>query len=224
MRRYDISWMLPSGDSQSTALAAPAIPMFEEAFGGFGRGAMVTTSEGPVAVEDLVPGMMVETSHGREPLLWIGAITLVPDPTGEPPVRMFRLPADAFGLDRPAPDLMLGPAARLVNRAPRLRAAMKTDAALTPVSAMVDGTRVIQITPISAMRTFHLGFAGHQTLSVSGIEVESFHPGTLNLAQLGTGIVELFMSLFPHLSGVEAFGPLCMPRLTEEDLEWVQVA
>ena len=59
-----------------TALALPA---FEQAFAAFGHGILIQTADGPVAVEDLLPGTWLETADGRRTqLLWKGSITLVP--------------------------------------------------------------------------------------------------------------------------------------------------
>lgn len=49
---------------QSTA---PAIPLFENAFSAFTHGSLIQTTYGPIAVEDLQPGDMVQTATGTLP-------------------------------------------------------------------------------------------------------------------------------------------------------------
>ena len=73
--------------------AAPALPVYEKAFGAFTHGVLIQTSEGPVAVEDLVPGMHLECANGRlSKLMWKGSINIVPNaPTlNDEPDRLYR--------------------------------------------------------------------------------------------------------------------------------------
>lgn len=225
-RRYDITWLDASGEAQSFARIAPALPLFEEAFSALARGALVQTGDGRFAVEDLMPGMTVETETGPSQLLWIGAITLVPDAaaTHGRGQKLYRITADAFGLDRPMPDLVLGPSARVLSRASAVQAATGSAAALAPIPAFADGANVVEVNPVSPVRVFHLGFRGHRILRVNGVEVESFHPGQMNLGRLGPEMAALFMSMFPHVHDMGGFGRLALPRLSEDDLDQVFIA
>ncbi|MGR3755736.1 MAG: Hint domain-containing protein [Tranquillimonas sp.] len=229
-RRYEISWLDPQGDAQSAIRAAPAIPMFEDAFAAIARGALIPTSQGPVAVEDLYPGIEIETSAGLEPLLWMGAITLLPAGTGPESLtapraaRLYRIPADAFGLGRPMPDLVLGPAARLVDRSPALRAALGTQAALAPVAPLADGLSIVEVTPVAPVRVFHLGFREHRLFCANGVEIESVHPGGMDLAMAGTELMGQFMAMFPHIRTTGDFGRLALPRLSTEEMQNVLAA
>jgi hypothetical protein len=222
-RRYDVAWLKEDGESSSFARIAPALPLFEEAFSAFARGALIQTSQGAVAVEDLVPGMMIESETGPARLAWIGAITLVPDNglRSTPAPKLYRVTADAFGLDRPMPDLMLGPAARVLSRASAVQAVVGSGGGLAPIAAYADGSHVVEVSPVSPVRVFHLGFNGHRVLRANGVETESFHPGQLSLGQIGPEMAKLFMSLFPHVSDMSSFGRLTLPRLSEEDLDRV---
>lgn len=229
VRRYDVSWLSPDGEPMSFGRMAPAWPLFEDNFSALARGALVQTDTGPVDVEDLMPGSMVETTTGPAQLLWIGAMTLLPaqpDATGAVPVRrrLYRVTADAFGLGRPMPDLLLGPAARLVNRSPALRAALGAEAALTPISSLADGMSVIAVTPASAVRVFQLGFVDHRVFSANGVEMESLHPGQYATPPAGPETMGLFLSLFPHVRQMADFGSLILPRLTDEEMAEVSAA
>lgn len=223
-RRFDVAWLDTSGEASSFARVAPAIPLFEEAFSALARGALVQTTDGRFAVEDLVPGMTVETEAGPEQLLWVGAITVMPDGPAGRGHKLYRVTADAFGLDRPMPDLMLGPSARVLSRAPAVQAATGSAAALAPIQAYADGASVVEVTPVSPVRVFHLGFNDHRILRANGVEVESFHPGQMNLGRLGPEMAALFMSMFPHIQDMAGFGRLALPRLSEEDLDHVFIA
>ncbi|MEX0301839.1 MAG: Hint domain-containing protein, partial [Leisingera sp.] len=117
LRRYDVSSLLPSGAISETRHIAPALPLFEDAFCAFSRGSLVETAQGPIAVEDLLPGDEILTSGGgSQPLVWIGRTSLLParpDSRGRS-LRLTSFMADSLGLQKPAASLVVGPAARLL--------------------------------------------------------------------------------------------------------------
>lgn len=222
-RRYQVSWLNHRGEIDDKAAMGPAIPLFQDCFAGLGRGALIPTVNGTIPIEDILPGTEVLTGSGPAPLLWKGTTTLVPG-AARPAPRLYRLPADALGLARPSFDLVLGPSARLVNRSPALRAGLGADAALVPVASLADGHAIIAVTPPAPVQIHHLGFAGHRTLSVNGVEIESSHPGKIEPGSVPSDLLPLFMSLFPHMEGSRDFGPLAMPRLTDADLDHLVAA
>jgi hypothetical protein len=124
---------------------------------------------------------------------------------------------DAFGLGRPLQDQTFGPAARRMDRDPLVRAALGTDKALVPLSAASDGMGVIEVTPVSPTKVYHLACEGHETILAAGLEVETFHPGPEMPLSLPEEILQLFMSFFPHLRNIRDFGRLNAARLSEDD-------
>ncbi len=222
-RRYEVLSLAPNGDIESMTRVAPATPVFEDAFAALARGTLVATSEGPVAVEDLLPGTMVETvSSGPQPVLWIGAMTVFPDRgdgTGGEGGGLTRLAADAFGIGRPAPDLVLGPRARVLYRSPGCRALIGAPEAFAPARGFVDGDQAIQLTPVSPVRVYHLGFYGQQVIRANGMDVESYHPGPDPEAMMMPDMLDMFLALFPHVDTLSDFGPIDIPRLTAFELE-----
>jgi len=219
MRRFEAEW-LQDGLVEETVMTAPALPAFEAAFNAFTHGALIQTSEGPVAVEDLYPGIMLETaSGGHVKLMWKGAITLVPGaPTlGDEP-KLYRVMPDAFGLGRPAQDQTFGPGARRIDRDPKLRTTMGADTALVPLSAVADGHSVVEVTPVSPTRVYHLVCEEHETILAAGLEVETFHPGPETPISLPEEMLAIFMRFFPHLDHIRDFGRLHTPRVTQEEL------
>ena len=62
MRRYRIRSLREDGSVHETENIGPATPVFEKAFSAFARGTLIKTTTGPVAVEDLEPGMMLITA------------------------------------------------------------------------------------------------------------------------------------------------------------------
>ncbi|MDJ0824511.1 MAG: Hint domain-containing protein [Rhodobacter sp.] len=225
-RRFEALALLPDDSLAEVIKRAPAHPLFDAAFAALARGTILATDQGPIAVEDLLPGMMIETRDaGFQPLMWIGTITLAPQAaTAHTPARLFRIPVDAFGPARPMPDLMLAPHARILHRSPRLRDVVHGDAALTPITAFEDGFSVIRVAPVSPVSVYHLAFRDHHILRANGIEIESFHPGTDLLAKIGAENMRLFQSFFPHIQSMADFGALCTPRLSVEEFETVNAA
>jgi len=220
-RRFEIEWLEENGNVNSDMIVAPALPIFEQAFSAFSHGNLVQTTEGPVAVEDLYPGMYLECGDGRATkLLWKGSITIVPGaPTlNDEPDKLYRVMSDAFGLGRPAQDQTFGPHARRVDRDPKLRATMGTDAALVPLSAVADGHSIIPVNPVSPTRVYHLACENHEAIRAAGLEVESFHPGPETPLSLPEEMMRVFLRFFPYADSLRSFGTLSMPRVTAEDL------
>lgn len=227
-RRYDMSWLEADGTIGDASRVAPASPAFEEAFAAFGRGTLISTQSGPVAVEDLLPGTLVETvGAGWQPLLWVGGMTLAPrssGSSGKDATRLIRISADTFGAERPGPDLILGPRARLLYRHARCREVIGRGEAFAPARAFADGVGIIEVTPVSPVQTFHLALCGQHAVLANGIEVETYHPGGQVESMMSPDMLALFMSLFPHVSGADGFGPMTVPRLTAFELETMQAA
>lgn len=218
-RRFETEW-LQDGHVQSDVVVAPALPIFEQAFSAFTHGVLIQTAEGPVAVEDLYPGMYLESADGSQvQLLWKGSIMLVPGAPSlsDEPARIYRVMPDAFGLGRPVQDQTFGPHVRRLDRDPKIRSAMGTEAALVPLSAMVDGHAVIEVSPVSPTRVYHLACEDQVPLLAAGLEVESYHPGPEMPLSLPEEMLQTFMQFFPYLSTIRDFGRLALPRLTADE-------
>lgn len=225
MRRYECLWLDERGHIQERIHRAPETPVIEDAVAALAQGTLVATAEGRVAVEDLLPGMRVQTAdHGPDTLLWIGATVLAAAEGAKEPASLVRVVADSFGPDRPLPDLVLGPRARLLYRHSGCRALLGTDAAFAPARAFADGVNVVCVTPVSQVKVFHLGFAGQRTILANGIPVESYHPGPSLESILSPEALADFMALFPHLDGPDRFGPMPVPRLTAFELDALRAA
>lgn len=230
-RRFEISCLASNGDIDDFQRVAPATPLFEDAFSSLGRGALISTVDGPIAVEDLLPGTWVETPSGPQRLLWIGSMTVFPESgelvsraPGREPQKMLRVATDAFGFGRPSPDLMLGPRARLLYRSAACMHAVGSDEAFAPARAFIDGVNIVEISPMSPQKVWQLCFDGQQTFYANGVEIESFHPGLKSEAMHDREMASLFLALFPHVERFEDFGPMRVPRLTAFELENLRAA
>mgnify|MGYP005839587045 CR=1 FL=1 len=215
MRKYRISALLEDGSLRESDQIGPAMPIFESAFSAFAHGTLIATSNGPVPVEDLVPGMNIWTiDRGAVPLLWLGSMTLMPRsdllPQGS---SLTRITADSFGMGRPQADVMAGPGARLLLRPGRGMASSEAGRALIPASRIVDGMNAIEITPPAPVTVYHLCLRRHAIISAAGLETESFHPGPGFERNMGPNMLGLFLSFFPHVRAPRDFGQLAQERL-----------
>lgn len=222
MRKYEVTALMPDGDIETFNRIAPATQAFEHAFSAFSRGALVRTDRGPVAVEDLIPGDLIQTvGNGFAPLQWKGGITLIPDPMGNDREvnALTRISADALGIGRPMSDLILGPGARVFQHSSSILRITGREGAFLPARDLIDGIQVIELTPPSPVQVFHLCLGGHHRIVMNGVEVETLHPGDAFSLGLRGQSLELFLSLFPHLTDFSDFGPLRHPRLRGSDLD-----
>ena len=227
MRKIEVACLGPASQFIDISRLVPAIPVFEDAFAAFARGTLFQTERGLTAIEDLWPGDRVRTvGNGFQTLLWRGSTMIVPQAKGQDPTmgRLTRIAADALGIARPMHDLVLGPRARLAHRAPGIRTLTGKDIALIPARDFIDGNNVIELTPPGAVPVFHLGFATHQCIAANGVEVESYHPGPVHAMGLRQDLVELYLSCFPHMPDLTAFGLAALPRLRLNDLDLFNVA
>lgn len=219
-RRYEVAYLGHDSEINEFTRIAPAMPTFEDAFCALARGSIIATDEGPIAVEDLLPGTRVLTrDNGAQPLLWAGSMTLLPSIPDQPDSagKLSRVTADSFGLGRPMPDLLLGPSARLFRRDAVLVSAMGTKAALAPITAFIDGDTVLEITPVTPVPVYHLAFECHQIIFANGLEVESYHPGNRNEIPLTGQMRALFLAMFPHIKSLSEFGPQAYPRMSLDE-------
>lgn len=224
-RKYDISYLDMHGNIEDLSRRAPALPAFEDCFGALGHGATVQTKTGPMAVEDLMPGDEVKLDNGTlETLQWRGSMTINPDDDRGDDVNttLIRVTTDALGPQRPSPDLVLGPTARIHHRSSGVRALTGSQSAFIPAHDFIDGSNFIELRPVAPVRVYQLGFTKHQRFSVNGVLVESLHPGTSFTLGLKGDLLLQFLTLFPHKSGLGDFGTLKHPRLRMRDLELVE--
>lgn len=221
MRRMEVAWLTEDFSIAERSLAVPQSEMFEAAISGFARGTLLATPEGPLAIEDLLPGDMVQSSEGPQRVLWIGSAAILP---GQPAPGsrldgLIRVTAEAFGVGRPSGDVVLGPGAAILHNPPQLRSASGAGHVLTPLTDFIDGVSVIKVTPPSAVKVYHLMLRHHAAVKAGGLEVESYHPGNGSVARLGAQAQQLFMSLFPCLAHPRDFGPQAFARADLETLE-----
>lgn len=226
MRRIEAASLLSDLSIHYSSHSVPQAPVFDRITGGFARGTLLDTRDGPMAIEDLMPGDFVESSEGAQPILWIGSGMVASGGAGGVPdaAGLIRVMPESFGVARPTSDLLLGPWAELLHNPPQLRQANGKGHVLTPLSDFVDGNTVVRVTPPSAVRVYHIVLRRHAAVRVGGLEVGTYHPGPGVLDGLGQTGLRVFLSLFPHVAGTRGFGPLGFPRVEKDLLDGLSVA
>ncbi|WP_235862335.1 Hint domain-containing protein [Roseovarius litorisediminis] len=215
MRKYQISYLKPDGSIAQSENIGPATPAFEAAFSAFARGTLIQTTQGPIAVEDLVPGMKILSST-RTPsrLLWIGSMALIPNARNplQNQAKLTRFMADSLGMGRPISDFMAGPSARILTRPSDMRCVEGDGRILVPARDLADGMNIIELSPPRPVTAYHLCLQRHATVSAAGFDVETFHPGHGFERNMGHNMLSLFLSFFPHVKEPRDFGSLSHPR------------
>jgi hypothetical protein len=214
-RTYEVAALREDASLFIGQSSAPAIPLFESAFSAFTHGSLIQTTLGPIAVEDLQPGDMVQTATGEAAeLTWVGTSSFLQTDAGNR-TPLIRIMPDALGQSRPERSLTVGPGARILHTPPALRGLADGKQLLTPAAKLVDGVNVIEITPPTPTRLFHICLSRHAVINVDGIEMETFHPGATAPREVSHALRDRFISLFPRISHLSDFGPLAHPRAPE---------
>lgn len=221
-RTIEAAAILPDQSVSEKSFTVPATPTFEACVTAFARGTLITTVMGPIAVEDLIPGDLIQTHRGPEPVLWKGSTYYQPQfPSDTTSLKyLLRIPGNGFNQN----DLLLGPGARLVIRQERFSSLLNCDAVLAPASDYVDGDRVLKVTPPSTVQLFHFALRRHGIIRANGHELESYHPGRVSTAELGAAVRSKMQSIFMHLRDLEGFGDLAFPRTTRSVIDTLRAA
>jgi hypothetical protein len=214
--QVEINLLERDGETATLRRMIPAHPVFEAAFGGFARGTLLQTETGPVAIEDLLPGDAVMTTEGRsEPVQWIGRLRYAPSANLQRR-PLARLQPDAFGPERPATIVNLGPSARILCAPADRPDAFSAGSVVTPILSFVDGDTVVEALPPTEVQLFHLSLRHHAAVLASGLPVETYHPGRHPLRDVPQDLRPRFVALFPHLNTLADFGPMRYARADAE--------
>ena len=218
LRTFEVAALRADGTRSIATYKAPALPLFESAFSAFARGVLISSPNGPVAIEDLLPGDWLNTTSGEPAqVLWIGSSSFVPADAGRR-MPLIRIMADSFGQSRPGSFVTVGPGARILQTPAHMRGLTGGAQMLTPVSSFVDNVNVIEVVPPTPIRLFHICLSRHAAVDVGGMEMETFHPGMGATRQVSHAQRDLFLSMFPHIAHITDFGALAHPRAPEEEM------
>ncbi|MGJ8627724.1 MAG: Hint domain-containing protein [Sulfitobacter sp.] len=218
-RSFEVAALRTDGSLYIGQDKAPAMPLFESAFSAFARGTLIQTVHGDVAIEDLQPGDMINTTSGEpSKLVWIGSTSFSPIDAGRR-IPLISIMPDSFGQSRPSSVLTVGPGARVLHTPHHLRSEAGSARMLTPVRELLDGVNVIEVVPPTPVRLFHICLERHAAVHAGGIEMETFHPGAGAMRSLPHSLQGRFLSMFPRIGHISDFGPLAHPRAPAPDAE-----
>lgn len=125
-------------------------------------GTLISTREGPVAVERLAVGSMIVAASGRlRPIRWIGsrAYPGLSAPLADRPVR---IAAGALGEGRPRRDLLVSPDHALL-----------VDGLLVAAGHLVNGTSITRGEVVRDLTYWHVELDAHDLLLAEGTPAES---------------------------------------------------
>ena len=222
MRKFEIASLLPCGSARTSHHLAPATDLFEATCSAFARGTLISTPLGPIAIEDIAPGDMIDTVDGEpQPVIWIGSTSFVPAqalPTSSLK-GLIRLLADGYSKGAAMGDLLLGENARILQTSPTIEQSIGVRSVLTSARDFDDGYSAFSVSPPSPVRLFHLRLPKHAAIYANARPVETYHPGKGVRELLGDNMRSLFLSLFPDISDFDEFGALAYPRMSKATLE-----
>jgi hypothetical protein len=148
----------------------------------FGRGTMIATLDGDVAVEDLREGDLVLTVSGEaKPLIWTGSrsvnVARHPRPENVRPVCIRR---GAFSPNVPSRDLTVSPDHNVF-----------VDGVLIPAKCLVNGRNVV-LSDVETVDYHHIELASHDVVYAEGLEVETYLDTGNRTSFAGEGVVTAY--------------------------------
>ena len=88
-----------------------------------------------------------------------------------------------------------------------------------PVADYIDGDRLLEIVPGGPVQMYHIMLQRHSTMTIGGVELESYHPGKALQRLTGQNLRALFLSMFPNVSRLEDFGEIQLTRTSREVID-----
>jgi hypothetical protein len=174
----------------------------------FVQGALIATTRGPVPVENVRVGDLVQTlDHGFQPVRWHGARAV----RSEGAMAAVRIPAGVFGSHGGA---AVSPQHRLRLSGWRAEHFLGAADALVKARHLVKLGVLRQDTSGAGVVYHHLLFDRHEIILADGLWSESYHPGPMSLHD--RRIRAEIVALFPALAMDEGtgYGPLVRRECT----------
>lgn len=178
----------------------------------FGKGTLITTIDGPCAVEDLRAGALVLTESGEySEIVWIGHRRLdSADLARHPEWRPIRVGAGALGHGMPEQDLVVSPQHRLLLESKIALRMFDDTKVLVPAKALVGIPGVVVDTECEGADYYHVLLQKHEIIFANGMAAES-----LLLASVGAKAVPPeALAFFPELFDAEGQPVMQLARTT----------
>ncbi len=169
----------------------------------FTPGTLLRTPEGDRPVEDLREGDWIDTKDGgQQEIVWIGARRM----TGArlyamPELRPVRIRDGALGNDDPKGDLVVSPRHKVLVQGAVAQALFNTDEVLVAAEDLINDRSVGRDHGLREVTYVHLLLPRHHIVWANGVETESFHPASTDLATVEPGQRARLSAIMP---GIEA--------------------
>lgn len=152
----------------------------------FAADTLIATPHGPCPVQDLRPGMRVQTMDaGAQPLLWVGHQTvLASDMTDNIRLRPIVIRAGALGRGLPSRDLRVSRQHRMLISGPEVRQVFGAPEILVPAIRLAGMAGIALDRARNGTDYFHLLLERHHVIFANDAPSESFLTGPQALATL----------------------------------------
>ncbi len=177
---------------------------------GLARGTRIACEDGPVAIENIKAGDIVNTrSNGPQVVRWVGC--------GVPVLQAgVCLQAGALGENAPSALLLVAPEQRLVVSDWRAELLFGSPAVFVAAKALLNEAGIAMATPEAARPYFHILFDAHEIVNANGVQCESFYPCAAALNALSDQARQEIATQIPglhQLDPVQPFPP-ALPTIT----------
>lgn len=167
----------------------------------FSRGTRLRTLDGDVPVEALGEGdRLLTRDGGAQEILWIGRRRM----SGArlyamPELRPIRIREGALGDGEPTGDLIVSPRHRVLVRGAAARDLFGTAEVLVAAEDMVNDHSILRDHSLREVDYVHLLLPCHHVVWANGVETESFHPASTDLATVEPGQRARLGEVFPEI-------------------------
>lgn len=186
----------------------------------FSRGTLLRTPSGDLPVEALAEGDRLLTRDGGEQeIAWIGRrrmsgarLYAMPD------LRPVRIREGALGEGEPTGDLIVSPRHRVLMRGPSTRALFGEDEVLVAAADLINDHSILRDHSLREVEYVHLMLPRHHIVWANGVETESFHPASTDLATIEPGQRARLACILPELEADPlAYGAPARRQLTRAE-------
>lgn len=166
----------------------------------FVTGTMIETPGGPVMIETLSPGDLVQTrDNGAQPLRWIG-FSHCPAQGEEAPI-VFE--AGAMGENS---RIEVSPNQRILVFSARAELLFGESEVLVKARHLLNGSNIHRREGGGAVTYVHMLFDRHEIITGNGLECESYHPGEQALDGFDADSRNEILRLMPNNDGMMGYG------------------
>lgn len=171
----------------------------------FTTGTKIATPKGPVAIEHLRVGDLVETAdHGACPIRWIGSsrvgsLSLANNPKQRP----IRIRVGALGRGLPQADLLVSPQHRILVQSRILERMVGAKEGLVAAKHLLGMPGVEVADDVTVVTYWHFMFDRHEIVFAEGAAAESLFTGPVALKSVSAESRDEILSLFPELATLD---------------------